>query len=348
MNPDPNRRWLAIAGVVLLAMVGLWVLAVFQLKPAAAGNARIALSLRSRLGADYSADGGQSLGSLSLSIVSDMMEDLGLGPLRAQEYSDEMRVALLTPVPTATALNFEGDKPPSLTPSNTPVPSGTASHTPTRTPTTTTTRRATTTPTPTPSKVEPTLKPVTKTPTCADCKKPSILGATLNPNGGDLGSCTSPTTIRVSDLHIIDPEYSSGMEWVGVKYKFSIGGASYVYVKLSATGGPGWEGNQWDKTYGGELTVDWSRRYGIAPSGGKSLARAMGSSSVLVAETATPTNTPEPTATPSPTLTPSITPTPSNTPTPAPEEYRIEVHAKAQDNAGNISYLHLGSFTCTK
>lgn len=340
MNDDTNRKWLVIAGIVLVAMVSIWVLAVFQLKPAAAGGSRIALSLRSRLTADYGADAGQSLGSLSLSIVSDMMEDLGMGRLVAEEYSDEMRVALLTPVPTATALNFEGDLPPSVTPSNTSLPTDTPSNTPTLTPTATNTRRPTQTYTASPTKAGPTAKPVTATSACVDCKKPTIIGATLSPSGGDLGVCSSSMVVNISNMQVIDPAFSSGMKWVGVKYRFEISGGVYNYVQLSQTGGPGMVGNQWDATYGGPLTINFAKKFGSAPAAGKSLAKAIGNQSQVVGETDTPT----PTNTPLP---PTDTPVPADTSTPTPTVYTIKVHGKAEDNAGNISYLEIGTFTCT-
>ena len=330
MDNGSNRRWLILAGAVLLFMIGLWILAVLQLKPAAAGGNRISLSLRSRLAANYDPNAGQSLGSLSLSIVSDVMEDLGMGSLEAESYSDAMRVAMLTPVPTATALNFEGDPPPTLTPTKTkkPIPTDT----PTATPTATNTRRPPTrTPTPKPTeKPAATAKPAEPTAVCSDCKNPQIKGAVLAPSGGDTGLCSSVEVVTITDLHIVDPSPSSGMNWVGVKYKFSVSGANYVYVELSQTGG-GWTsgpGSSWDAKYGGTVSLDWDKRFGSILQGGRYLAKPVARQGALESSTETPT--PGPTKTSTPTV------------------HTIRIWAKAEDNAGNVSHFELASYTCAE
>ena len=322
MTPGENRRWRASGGIVLLVLVGLWILTALQLDPAAAGGSRISLSLRSGLGADYSAQEGSLMGGLNLSIVSDIMQDLGMGADEAEAHAGEMIAGLTTPVPTATAVNFAGDPPPTATPTRTSVP--------TDTPTPTTTSTWTPSPRPTnTSKPTDTPKP-TATSGPSDSKSPQISGGSLDVPDGSTISCTQ--TVNVTGLRVLDPDYSSGMDWVKLKYRILGSSVGYVYSgELTKTSG-GWTspGSTWDAMYKGSITIDFSVGYANA-AGSKVLARL--SSTDTPTPTATASNTP--TATPSPT--PSLTSTPGT--------YTVELYAIAQDNAGKTGHVLQATYT---
>lgn len=320
MNPKKNRRWLLSAVLLLVFLVGLWILSALQLQPAAAGGSRISLSLRSGLAADYGAREGSLLGSLNLSIVSDFMQDLGMAPAEAEAQADEMAAALASPVPSSTALNFQGDPPPTLTP--------TATYTATSTPAPTSTPRSLPTRTDTPEPTDTAKPAATSGP--KDDSSPKISGGNLSQSGGSI-SCNQ--TITVSDLRVLDPDYSSGIQYV--KLKYSLDGGPYVYSALSKTSG-GWTspGSTWDAMYAGSITIsdpvaaiDGSRKVAALP--------------FLISDT----DTPVPTNTP--TYTPTATPDPTPTATPSSNTYSVELYAIVRDNAGKTDHVHLSDYSMT-
>jgi hypothetical protein len=184
--------------------------------------------LRSKLSADYSQEGSQGvLGAFRLSIIGDALRDLGLTPKEADQQTAGIKIALNDPVPTATALNFEGDDPYTATPTATPTFTNTPTNTPTSTPTTT--PRPTKTPLPTSTK-----KPALPTATPGDSTAPVIADpGTLNPTLGYLGTSICSVNVDVLNAHITDVAPSSGIKKVRIKYKvYDEGGIlynSYVY-----------------------------------------------------------------------------------------------------------------------
>jgi len=105
------------------------------------------LSLSSRLSADYSVDDVGPLKALRLSIIGDMLRDMGMGPDEAEDCESAMKALMDNPVPTATARDFEGAPPFTAIPTNTATPTDTP--TATATPTSTFTPRPTATKPPT-------------------------------------------------------------------------------------------------------------------------------------------------------------------------------------------------------
>lgn len=373
MQGTGANRWLLIALLVLIFLLALWVLAAMQLDPAAAGS-RISLSLRSRLAANYGPDQSGPLGSLHLSIVGDFFEDLGLAPSEASAASDAVRIGLLGPVPTATALNFQGTPPPTLTPlptatatntpTDTPVPTATftpvpPTETPTEEPTDKPKKKPTAAPTKTPTD-EPTAAP-TATPTntpvsSADTQKPQLLGSPiLSLPSGESISCVQE--VSVSEIHIYDPEHSEGIDdgdddptgYVKLKYKIE-GPGTEGYIRsdqLDRTGG-GFEGDPppwiWDAHYEGGMTISFEDGYHVMNLGVHLLAKPLADEEEPEA-TATPeppTATPEPpTATAEP-PTPTFTPEPS--PTPTVEPFEVNLYVIASDDAGKLMHEHLATY----
>lgn len=159
---------------LFLLLLLLWIAAAFLLNSASAGSLPFSVSLRSRLAANYSPDEfSGSQGVFRLSIFNEVFHDLGLSLEEAEERSKEIKVAMGSPVPTATARNFEGDDPFTATP--TPQATSTITSTPTETPLPTSTYKPTETPKPTKElKVVPSNTPgpsftATKTPTSTKC-----------------------------------------------------------------------------------------------------------------------------------------------------------------------------------
>lgn len=165
-----GRRWMFAALFVFIFFLLLWIGAAFLLNSAYAESLPFSLGLRSRLAANYSPDEfSGSQGVFRLSIFNEVFHDLGLSPEEAEERSEEIKIAMGSPVPTATARNFEGDDPFTATP--TPQPTSTATTPLTETPSPTRTRRPMKTPKPTKEpKIDPSDTPApvftaTKTPT---------------------------------------------------------------------------------------------------------------------------------------------------------------------------------------
>jgi hypothetical protein len=152
-----GRRWIVRSFSVFCLLLVIWVAAAMVLNAAAEGSLPIAMHVYSDLYADYSPDViVQPLGVFNLAIISETLKDRGYSEEEAQERAKAIEVAMNEPVPTATALNYEGDVPYTATPTKTHTP--TATPTPTRTPTATPTKIPTRTPTKTPTP-KPTKKP---------------------------------------------------------------------------------------------------------------------------------------------------------------------------------------------
>jgi hypothetical protein len=217
MSRIPRRGRLAALLAVFLFLVIAWVAAVFQLIPASAGGRELGVGLRSGLAADYSGEQvSRVVRALRISVVEDMMRDLGMTGDEAGEAARAMKESMASPVPTATALDFSGEKPHTATPTRTPEPTHTLQ------PTETATARPTRTPAPTETD-KPKKKP-SKTPTPAgfDGEDPEInsSGYDLDPDPGDLPGCD--VEWHIEDLEVFDPAPSSGIEWV--KFKIEVPG----------------------------------------------------------------------------------------------------------------------------
>ena len=133
-----SRRWILVALLVFLLCLVLWIAAAFILNIAFAESLPFSLNLRSRLAANYSPDEFVgSLGVFRLSIIDEVLLDRGLPPEEVEEQSEKFKEAMSSPVPTATARDFEGKAP--FTASPTEPPTATTSATPTETPTPTNT-----------------------------------------------------------------------------------------------------------------------------------------------------------------------------------------------------------------
>jgi hypothetical protein len=261
--PRSGRRWLLGAVALFLVLLLGWVVLAIQLNAASAGPLPYSRLLLSNLDADYGPDRlPRALTSIRLTILEEAMRALGMSDEEVEAQQARIELAMGQPVPTATALNFEGDAPFTPTPTftwtptdtATPTPTNTATATrrpPTRTPTRTSTRRPTRTPGP------------TNTPSGADTEDPEIQSIDVSPPPGDISSCD----VTVNDVHITDDIGSSGIadSDVGVKYYDpDLGG--YVHLcenlgycdyaqSMTRTSG-GLQGDMsWDAHYSGTFTI---------------------------------------------------------------------------------------------
>jgi hypothetical protein len=289
-----SRRWIIRAFGVFCVLLTVWVAAAMVLNAAAEGSLPIAMHVYSDLYADYSPDVVvRPLGVFNLSIISETLKDRGYSEEEAQERAKAIEVVMNEPVPTATALNYDGDAPYTATPTKTNTP--TATPTPTLTPTNTPTKIPTKTPTKTPTP-KPTKKP-SKTPTeevscpepCptdtpipeTDTKSPSVSGGVVYPPFGEYGSCE--LKIEVDDLHIVDPAYSSGIDWIKLKVKYCDDGEAVWKTSspfepddpIGWTEGPAWEadvsGLEYTITIDGCATASIFENYVKGPKGGLAL-----------------------------------------------------------------------------
>ena len=113
-------RWIAFL-VFAILIVG-WVLAAVYLTGASAGRPGSPYNLSSKLAANYAADGGEKISSLRISIVADLLRDLGI-PIEQASILDDLD----SPVPTATPdpatpTPSPTSPPPTNTPGPTPSP----------------------------------------------------------------------------------------------------------------------------------------------------------------------------------------------------------------------------------
>ena len=257
---DSGRRWLiAAVGLFLFLLVG-WVLLALQLNSALAGPLPFGPGLMSRLSADYRADeGGRSVALISLSILNDAMVALGLTEDEAAAAHESMELAMSQPVPTATAMDFEGAAPFTATPTitNTPLPTITPSRTPPNTrrpPTHTPAPTKTDNPTKTPGAPTATLGAPTATSAGgADTEEPLISGsfAVWSPPPGDLSTCT----IMVDNVRVMDAVGSSGISPDQVGIKYNPGGGYIFRLGMTLVSGGAQPDTSWDGYYTGSFTL---------------------------------------------------------------------------------------------
>jgi hypothetical protein len=292
-------RWLALTAFAVL--IAGWFAAALHLTGASAGQPGFPFNPRSNLAADYGADPGASrITSLRISIITDLLKDLGFGG-----DDSELLAGLDSPVPTATARNFQGDPPftatvtPSPTPTITPLPTSTSTpKPPTKTPKPTDTEEP-----------EPIDVP-------ADMVEPTISGGSFFPTFGTLLPSCDGNDIAITGLQVVDPGPSSGINWVKLKYVI-LGPGSTGYQFSSDIGPPltgGWTdgpGSTWDAYYKGDHTINFSDGYAFT-TGGKLFFRPS-SSGLSAALTADP--------------------------------FTVEVWSIAEDNAGNQSFVLHGTYT---
>jgi hypothetical protein len=261
--PRSGRRWLLGAVAFFLVLLLGWVVLALQLNTASAGPLPYSRLLFSNLDADYGPDRlPRALTSIRLTILEEAMRALGMSEDEIEAQQARIELAMGQPVPTATALNFEGDAPFTPTPTLTWTPTDTATPTPThtatatrrpptRTPTKTSTRRPTRTPGP------------TNTPSGGDTDDPEIESYDVSPSPGDLSSCD----ITVNDLHVTDAIGSSGIadSDVGVKY-YDPNLSDYVYLcgngllcaytqDMTRLSGGAQGDTSWDAHYTGTFTI---------------------------------------------------------------------------------------------
>ena len=323
---DSRLARIIALSVFAILIVG-WVVAAVALTGASAGRPGTPFNLSSRLAADYASDDGGRVSSLRISVIADLLQELGFSIEDGSVLDD-----LDSPVPTATARNFAENPPftatqaPSNVPSETPSPTETVTKTPRPLPTKT--KEPTDTDEPAPTEVP------------GDPGPPKLSSGSLSPSPGALVSCTE--VIDITGLHLVDAGPSSGINWVKLKYKIlGPGSQGYQYsADLSPQVSGGWtngEGSAWDATYYGSIAIDFNTGYAASVSGGKAFFLR------VIEPTATPTSVP-PTATPTlepPTATPTFPP-PTSTPTPSP--FDIEVWSIARDNAGNENFTFHGAY----
>jgi hypothetical protein len=242
------------AVALFLGLFVLWILAVFQLSPASAGAGALQLRLRSNLAADYTAAPMmRMLRTLRLTVMEDVMRDMGMTDEEASAEMRAMAALLESPVPTATARSLMGEAPYTPTATKTPLPTDTPE------PTATSTRR----PPPATETAKPTKKPKTATPGpptatpsgSVDVSDPSICCMDLSPSpGSTLMTCD----ISVDDLEVFDPAYSDGIDTGDVYGKYDgphTGGWQYVNLSLLSGGFVSGPGSDWSAHYGGIMTL---------------------------------------------------------------------------------------------
>lgn len=246
-----KRQWLLRAIGILALLLVIWIAATLFLSPAFADALPFSMEVRSRLLADYDPDDGQSLfAALRLSILGDSLRDQGLSPEEAERQRKVLEQALEDPVPTATALDFEGSMPHTATLTKTATPTHTATSTPTPTPTNTPRPTATKTNTPKP----------TRTPKPANTAVPvDNINPVIAAPGSLAVNSISPCEVQVyvTDAQVTDAAPSSGIKWVKMKYKVFDAAtentlyAGYIYSNplTMCSGGP--TGGGWDACYSG-------------------------------------------------------------------------------------------------
>jgi len=255
---DSGRRWLiAAVGLFAFLLVG-WVLLALQLNSALAGPLPFGPGLMSKLSADYRADeGGRSVALIALSILEPAMQALGLTDEEAAAAHESLELAMSQPVPTATAMDFDGAAPFTATPTVTitPLPTDPPTPTPTNTrrpptktpkPTKTPEPKDTEGPAPTDTSV-PTGIP-TAIPTPDDNVEPSILTVAfdLTPPG-PITSCR----FYVIDMNVFDPAPSSGISIYPVFARVTYPDSFQDYFTLSIFSGGfvSGPGSDWDAHY---------------------------------------------------------------------------------------------------
>jgi hypothetical protein len=308
-----GKRWYLRALSIFLILMVLWIAAAFVLNSAAAGTISLPLNLQTRLQADYGDDPGMGpLGVFRLAIVGEAMRDQGIPTEEVEAQSSHFKESMDDPVPTATARNFEGDDPFTATPTHTNTPTKTFTPTVTNTPTPRPTNTPESTETPKPRTNKPTKQPKPTEPgPSVDTSNPSILGGwVLDPEPGEVGSCTIEVT--VSDLHIYDESYSSGIDWIKLKYRHPLTD-NYVYsAPLNPDPPAGWEmGDSWDDVYtiSMDITINPVCTTSVDPSSGGWLLVSFDARAANIVE-----------------------------------EYEVPLYAYIKDNAGRTTYRELGEY----
>jgi hypothetical protein len=323
-----KSRWLAKAIGIFVALLVIWIASALVLSVASAQGNPFSMGLSSNLAANYSQETSDiSFGPIKLSILREALIDLGLSSDEADDKASDYIAGLDDPVPTATALDFDGNAPLTATPTGTAVPSATP------TPSPTTTRRVLATKVPT--KTGTVVAVGTAVP--VDSIPPVIADpGTITPTPGPLGTCSRK--IYVSNVNITDAPTSSGIKWVKMKYKVYDNAEANIYAGYIfsssftiCSGGPT-AGGGWDACYDGPSSGFNIKIYpgfsalpdytGPGPfkvklylitedNAGNSTSHFYGyyEFSESCDDPAPPTNTPTPTYTPVPTdtVTPSIT-----------------------------------------
>jgi hypothetical protein len=244
-----KRQWFLRAIGILTLLLVIWIVATLFLSPAYADAMPFSMEVRSRLLADYNPDDGQSLfAALRLSILGDSLRDQGLSPEEAEKQREALEDTLDDPVPTATAIDFEGNAPHTATPTNTTTPT----NTPTPTATPTNTPRPTATKTSTPKPTNTPKPPNTAVP--VDNIHPVI----ADPGTLDVVSVSAcEVQVYVMDAQVTDADPSSGIKWVKMKYKVfdaateSTIYAGYIYSNPLTMCSGGSTGGGWDACYAG-------------------------------------------------------------------------------------------------
>lgn len=245
-----QRKWLPWLGFII-AFITFTAAAALILTPASAGGLPLSLKIRSNLSADYRyGESRASLGVFRLSIIGDMLRDMGLGDKEASQHENVMRLVMEGSVPTATALDFEGGSPLTATPTETGVPTATSTETPEPT--------ATKIPTRVPTKT-PTKKPTDSPAPLVDVDPPVIVNAgSISQSPGTYGSCSVP--LSVTGARITDAPFSSGIHWVKLKYRvydheLSALYHDYIYsAHFDKCSGGATSSGGWDACYDGPIS----------------------------------------------------------------------------------------------
>jgi len=255
---DSGRRWLiAAVGLFMFLLVG-WVLLALQLNVALAGPLPFGPGLMSKLNADYSPDErGRSVALISLSILDEAMQALGYTDEEAAAAHERLEEAMSQPVPTATAMDFDGAAPFTATPTvtNTPLPTDAPTPTPTNTrPPPTRTPKPTKTPEPADTAGPEPTSVATSVPTAApDTSDPVIeaAGATFDPPPGPITTCD----LTVTGVHITDGPGSSGISGSQVGILYDSGSGDITLSGMTLVSGGLQPDTSWDGYYSGSFTL---------------------------------------------------------------------------------------------
>ena len=246
-----KSRWFVKAIGIFLSLLAIWIASALLLSVAFAQGNPFPMGLSSNLAANYGQEESDvSFGPIKLSILQEALVDLGLSSDEANEKANVTIAGLDDPVPTATALDFDGNAPLTATPTDTPVP------TETPIPTVTPTNTARPTKIPTKTKTPKPASTSVSTAAPADSESPVVADpGVITPTPGPLGTCSRK--IYVSDVNITDAAPSSGINWVKLKYKVYDYAetniyAGYIYSSpfTLCSGGPT-AGGGWDACYDG-------------------------------------------------------------------------------------------------
>ncbi|MGD2057673.1 MAG: hypothetical protein PVI04_03005 [Anaerolineales bacterium] len=244
-----RHKWMTWLGLVLAFFTFTAAMALV-LSPASASGFPLSLKIRSNLSADYRyGESTASLGVFRLSIIGDMLRDMGMGEKEASQHENVMRLVMEASVPTATAFDFEGGSPLTATPTKTATLTDTPTSTPTSTATNTPRPTATNTKTPKP-KATKTPKPPTA---IVDVQAPSILSSSLDPTPGpELTGCELILTVDV-----MDPAYSEGVDRIQAKHTIPSGEPdTHNYTTFGASGSYDGDSN-WVGTFSGTIDIKY-------------------------------------------------------------------------------------------